>query len=345
MPVSEVSSADLFEILTPIWHRKAETARRVRLRLRAVLEWAVAMEYRIDFRLRPDRTGAWHPTKGCPAHAGLAESGGGCGYRDGAGIDGIGGRQAGLRVPGADGSQVGRGAAGRVGGDQPGRRCADAPWRFSRRRRHLGEAAGPLVFTGGQGKPLDDKQLRWLLREQGIAAVPHGFRSSFRDWAAEQTDAPHAVIEAALAHVVRNRVEAAYARSDLFGRRRILMDDWARYLARGTGGGPGALGVNRPVDSAGGVEAVYPVAPDGFAASAPQGFPTPPWTGTACPQSPSARRRFLIHPLTSSCFAFHRGVRRRQSIPETPVFHHRKVKASSDPLRLGSTAPGVDASL
>ncbi len=110
------------------------------------------------------------------------------------------------------------------------------------------------MFTGGQGKPLDDKQLRWLLREQGIAAVPHGFRSSFRDWAAEQTDAPHEVIEAALAHVVRNRVEAAYARSDLFERRRILMDDWARYLARGPGGGPGALGVNRPVDSAGGVE-------------------------------------------------------------------------------------------
>ena len=49
MPVSEVSSADVLEILTPIWHRKAETARRVRLRLRAVLEWAVAMEY-IDFR-------------------------------------------------------------------------------------------------------------------------------------------------------------------------------------------------------------------------------------------------------------------------------------------------------
>ena len=50
MPVSEVTSADLLEILTPIWHRKASSARRVRQRLRAVLEWAVAMEYRIDFR-------------------------------------------------------------------------------------------------------------------------------------------------------------------------------------------------------------------------------------------------------------------------------------------------------
>ena len=105
----------------------------------------------------------------------------------------------------------------------------------------LGEAAGPLVFTGGQGKPLDDKQLRWLLRELGIAAVPHGFRSSFRDWAGEETDHPREVIEAALAHVVRNRVEAAYARSDLFERRRVLMDDWAGYLAQGTGEDPAPL--------------------------------------------------------------------------------------------------------
>ena len=60
--------------------------------------------------------------------------------------------------------------------------------------------------------------------------MPHGFRSSFRDWAAEETDHPREVIEAALAHTVRNPVEAAYARSDLFARRRRLMDDWAAYL-------------------------------------------------------------------------------------------------------------------
>ena len=61
----------------------------------------------------------------------------------------------------------------------------------------------------------------------------HGFRSSFRDWAAEKTDHPREVIEAALAHVVQNKVEAAYARSDLFERRRRLMDEWAAYLAGG----------------------------------------------------------------------------------------------------------------
>ena len=58
-----------------------------------------------------------------------------------------------------------------------------------------------------------------------------GSRSSFRDWAAEETDHPREVVEAALAHVVRNPVEAAYMRSDLFERRRRLMDDWASYLA------------------------------------------------------------------------------------------------------------------
>ena len=72
-----------------------------------------------------------------------------------------------------------------------------------------------------------------LLGKHQIAAVPHGFRSSFRDWAAEETNHPREVIEAALAHVVQNRVEAAYARSDLFERRRILMNDWGRYLAQG----------------------------------------------------------------------------------------------------------------
>ena len=70
-----------------------------------------------------------------------------------------------------------------------------------------------------------------LKAADGRYAVPHGFRSSFRDWAAEKTDAPHAVMEAALAHVVGDSTEAAYFRSDLFERRRTLMDQCAEYLA------------------------------------------------------------------------------------------------------------------
>ena len=103
--------------------------------------------------------------------------------------------------------------------------------------RALRDRRSGFVFTIENGEPLFEKQLRRLLRKHRIDAVPHGFRSSFRDWAAEPTNHPREVIEAALAHVVRNRVEAAYARSDLFERRRTLMDDRARYLAQGMGEG------------------------------------------------------------------------------------------------------------
>ena len=89
-----------------------------------------------------------------------------------------------------------------------------------------------LVFPSPSGRARSDSTLSKLLRELGVRAVPHGFRSSFRDWAAECTNAPHAVMEAALSHVVRNKAEAAYARSDLFERRRALMNDWSSYLAR-----------------------------------------------------------------------------------------------------------------
>ena len=69
-----------------------------------------------------------------------------------------------------------------------------------------------------------------MMRRLEIGAVPHGFRSSFRDWAAECTEAPREVCELALAHVNSDRVEAAYRRSDLFDRRRTLMQEWAEYI-------------------------------------------------------------------------------------------------------------------
>ena len=97
--------------------------------------------------------------------------------------------------------------------------------------RSLVERTSPFLFPNRVGKQLEEKQLRRMFQKHGIAAVPHGFRSSFRDWAAEETDHPREVIEAALAHVVQNRVEAAYRRTDLFERRRRLMKDWASYLA------------------------------------------------------------------------------------------------------------------
>ena len=89
----------------------------------------------------------------------------------------------------------------------------------------MGDGESPIVFVNERGKSLGGERLTLLLTRHRIAAVTHGFRSGSRDWAAERTDAPHAVMEAALVHVVRNKVEAAYARSDLFERRRVLMAD------------------------------------------------------------------------------------------------------------------------
>ena len=109
-----------------------------------------------------------------------------------------------------------------------------------------------LVFRSPRGKPLSDMTLSKLIKELGIAAVPHGFRSSFRDWAAERTNTPREVVEAALAHTVRNPTEAAYARSDLFERRRRLMDDWATYLMGSRARGDMApVSGRRPVGDAG----------------------------------------------------------------------------------------------
>ena len=86
-----------------------------------------------------------------------------------------------------------------------------------------------LVFPSLTGRTLSDSTISKLVRENNIQAVPHGFRSSFRDWAAEETSTPHAVMEAALAHVIPSAVERAYARSDLMNKRRDLMEAWAEY--------------------------------------------------------------------------------------------------------------------
>lgn len=88
-----------------------------------------------------------------------------------------------------------------------------------------------LVFPSVRGKQLSDMTLSKLVKELGIESTIHGFRSSFRTWAQERTNVPGEVAEAALAHVKADKVEAAYARSDLFAKRRKLMDSWAAFLS------------------------------------------------------------------------------------------------------------------
>jgi integrase len=87
------------------------------------------------------------------------------------------------------------------------------------------------VFPGGKtGKPLSNMAMTEVLRRMGRGAFTvHGFRSTFRDWAAERTNFPSDVVEMALAHTVGNKVEAAYRRGDLFEKRRRLMAEWATY--------------------------------------------------------------------------------------------------------------------
>ena len=81
-----------------------------------------------------------------------------------------------------------------------------------------------------RGGPLSEVAISEMVRDLEIGAVPHGFRSSFRDRAAECSDAPREVCELAQAHVNANAIEAAYRRSDLFERRRALMERWAALL-------------------------------------------------------------------------------------------------------------------
>lgn len=88
-----------------------------------------------------------------------------------------------------------------------------------------------LIFPSIRGKQLSDMTLSKLVREQGVKSTVHGFRSSFRTWCQEMTNVQGEVAEAALAHVNANKVEAAYARSDLFEKRRRLMESWAEYLS------------------------------------------------------------------------------------------------------------------
>ena len=247
-PVAEVNSADVLAVLTPLWHVKMQTARTLRERIRAVLEWAIAMEYRADNPcdrvlpvLGPQREVVRH-MRALPHRdvAAALEA-----VRTSRSTRAVKLAFEFLVLTAARSGEVRLATWDEI--DTKGHVWTIPATRMKMHREHrvplsapaveILDAArtladgNPLVFPNRWGNRVKGTFLSELLRNLNIAAVPHGFRSSFRDWAAEETDHPREVIEAALAHVVRNRVEAAYARSDLFERRRLLMDDWAAYLA------------------------------------------------------------------------------------------------------------------
>jgi integrase len=93
---------------------------------------------------------------------------------------------------------------------------------------------GDFIFAGRKaGTPLSNMSMLELMRDmRGKGATVHGFRSTFRDWAAEQTSYPNELCEIALAHVVSDKTEAAYRRGDMMEKRRRLMTDWAEYCSQ-----------------------------------------------------------------------------------------------------------------
>ena len=248
-PVSDVNTADVLEILTPIWHVKAETARAVRQRIRSVLEWAIAMDLRNDNpcdRVLP----VLGPQNDIVTHRQALP------HKDvAAAIETVRGSTSAqpavrlafefLVLTAARSGEVRLATWDEM--DTSAHVWPISATRMKAKREHRVPLCGRalevldaartlgdgnrLVFPMRSGRPIATSTLLKMLQQHEVAAVPHGFRSSFRDWAAEETDHPREVIEAALAHVVQNKVEAAYARSDLFERRRRLMDDWGAYLA------------------------------------------------------------------------------------------------------------------
>ena len=254
MPVNRIGMGDVMAVLLPIWNDKRETARRVRQRIRAILQWAIAKGYRTD-NPAGDAIAAALPKNGnvvqhqrAIPHCEVA-----------AAIRAVHGSDAGVstrlafeflvltaarsgEVRGARWDEIDLDAATwtvpaeRMKGGRPHRVPLSArALAVLAESAEIADGAG-LVFPGSRrGKPLSENTMGKVIRDLGIPCVTHGFRSSFRDWAAESTNTPREVCEAALAHTVRDRVEAAYNRTDLFNRRRALMEQWALYVGTDAG--------------------------------------------------------------------------------------------------------------
>ena len=248
--VSEVSTADVLAVLTPIWLEKAETARRVRQRIGTVMKWAIAKGWRSD-------NPADAISQALPKQNRTQEHRKALHYSEVAGcIEKVNASNADLStklafeflVLTAARSGEARGAtwdeidldaklwtvpANRMKAKQehvvPLSKRAIA---VLREAKGLGDGTG-LVFPGTKaGKPLSDMTLSKLVKELGFLADIHGFRTSFRTWTQERTNYPREIAEAALAHKIKDKAEAAYARSKLLEKRAKMMQAWSNYLTQ-----------------------------------------------------------------------------------------------------------------
>ncbi|MGD9664467.1 MAG: tyrosine-type recombinase/integrase [Novosphingobium sp.] len=247
MDVSKIDGAHVRDVLVAIWLEKPETARRVRQRIVAVIDWAIAKGYRSTPLPMAALNKSLPKVKSEPAHhkalpyaevpAFMAklrerESVGRLAFETLVLTAGRSGEIRGARWSEIDlDKKIWTIPEERM---KAGREhvvpLSEAAVDVFRRAQAYREVRNDLVFPGARyGKPLSDMTLTKICRDLDIPAVPHGFRSSFRDWAAEETDFDGSVAEMALAHAIGNKVEAAYRRGKLLEKRRKLMDAWAGY--------------------------------------------------------------------------------------------------------------------
>ena len=254
LDVALIDLPHVMRVLEPIWTRKTETAKRLRGRIEMVLDWAGARGFRSGpnparWRGHLDKLLA-KPSKvhRVVHHRALPLDDIAIFMVRLRAAEGIGARALEFAILTAARSGEVRGATWREI-DLDGRVWVISAERMKAAREHrvpLSEAAVAVlksmpsgrpdayVFPAGHGGRLSDMTISAVLRRLDVDAVPHGFRSTFRDWAAERTSYPNEVAEMALAHAVGNKVEAAYRRGDLFEKRLAMMNDWARFCASET---------------------------------------------------------------------------------------------------------------
>jgi len=253
LAAQDIDTTLVVRVLEPMWRVKPETASRVRGRIESVLDWATVHRYR-----EGDNPARWkgHLDKVFPARAKVRK------VRHRAALPYTGAaafmkrlrKQTGLAARALELLVLTAGRTCEVLGATRGEFDPDAAtWTVPAERMKAGrphriplseparelvrgllEAAdGDLLFPGmKEGKPLSNAAMLAVLGRMELTGLTvHGFRSTFRDWAAECTAYPNEMAEMALAHAVDDKVEAAYRRGDMFQRRKQMMDDWADYCA------------------------------------------------------------------------------------------------------------------
>lgn len=259
VPVDQVNVGMVLKAIEPIWAKKSETASRVRGRIETILDWAAARGYR-----KGDNPARWrgHLENLLPAprkvrrvehlaalpYAELAEFMVQLRAEDGIGARALeftiltAGRTG--EVIGARWSEINLAErlwtipGDRMKGGREHRVPLSAP-AIAVLERMAEIRLGDFVFGSSAHRPVSNMVMLMLLRRMKRPELTvHGFRSTFRDWAAERTNFPAEVAEMALAHAVGDKVEAAYRRGSMFEKRRQLADAWARYCSqpvRGSG--------------------------------------------------------------------------------------------------------------